>query len=172
MTFLNTAQDKLGIGKGGVTLKGAYMLDRYDLTQGYVSAINNLLLSEGYVGYMGETGNLAVIRLERSPTGNSNLSINDIIDVAGVNGGEQPASIVIVPYIDKKLERYEPDDAQWEEVENVGDPESITLKYSTGSTTVTHTPTTKTITEYGPAVDLTDRWSCSMAVTATCPTPS
>ena len=40
---------KLGIGTGGVTLDGAYMLDRYDLTQGYVSAINNLLLSEGYV---------------------------------------------------------------------------------------------------------------------------
>ena len=149
--------EKLNIGTGGVILEGAYMMDRYDLTQGYVSAINNLLLSEGLVGYMGENGKLEVVRLEREPSGGSYLSANDIIDVAGVNSGEQPASIVIVPYIDKKLEKYEPNEAQWEQVSAVGDPESITLKSNNGSTTVTHTPTTKTTTEYGPAVDLTDR---------------
>ena len=149
--------DKLGIGSGGVTLEGSYMMDRYDLTQGYVSAINNLLLSEGYVGYVNETGSLSAIRLERVPTQGVTLSENDIIDASAVNSGEQPASIVIVPYIDKKLERYEPDDAQWEEVESVGDPESVTLKSNNGTTTVTHTPVTKTITEYGPPVDLTDR---------------
>jgi len=149
--------DKLNIGGGGVTLQGAYMMDRYDLTQGYVSAINNLLLSEGYVGYIGATGNLEVINLDRLPLGSTNLGVDDIIDVAGVNSGEQPASVVLVPYIDKKLEKYEPDDAKWEEVESVGDPESITLKSNNGSIPVTHTPTTKTITEYGPAVDLTDR---------------
>ena len=148
---------KLNIGRGGVTLYGAYMMDRYDLTQGYVSAIANLLLSEGYVGYASETGGLEVIRLSSKPSGGPTLGIDDIIDVSGVNSGEQPASIVIVPYIDKKLEQYEPDDAKWEEVESVGDPESIQLQFSGSSVTVTHTPTTKTITEYGPPVDLTDR---------------
>ena len=63
-----------------------------------------------------------------TPTaGSSSLSSDDVIDLAGINSGEQPASIVIVPYIDKKLEAYEPDEAKWEEVESVGDPESVTL---------------------------------------------
>ena len=134
------------------------MLDRYDLTQGYVSAINNLLLSEGLCCYMNDQNRLTVVRLENTPLGvGTSLGVDDIIDIAGVNSGEQPASIVIVPYIDKKLEKYEPDDAKWEEVESVGDPESVKLQYTGGSVTVTHTPTTKTVTEYGEAVDLTDR---------------
>ena len=148
---------KLGIGTGGVTLEGSYMMEKYDLTQGYVSAINNLLLSEGYVGYVSDSGNLQVVPLSNQLGSGTSLSDEDIISVAGVNSGEQPASIVIVPYIDKKLERYEPDEAKWEEVTTVGDPESVTLKSTSGSRTVTHTPTTKTITEYGPPVDLTDR---------------
>ena len=77
--------------------------------------------------------------------------------MSGVNSGEQPASIVIVPYIDKRLEKYEPDEARWEEVESVGNPESVTIAYDGGSVRVTHTPVTKTITEYGPPNDLTDQ---------------
>jgi len=148
--------DKLGIGTGGVTLDGAYMMDEYDLSQGYVSAINNLLLSEGYVGFMDGT-RFNVIKLANRPLGIRSLSDRNIIDVSGVNNGELPASIVIVPYVDKKLERYEPDDAQWEEVTTVGDLESVTLKYNSGTTTVTHRPTTTTRTEYGPPIDLTDQ---------------
>ena len=69
------------------------------------------------------------VDISRVPgAGSSSLSSDDVIDLAGINSGEQPASIVIVPYIDKKLEAYEPDEAKWEEVESVGDPESVTLQ--------------------------------------------
>ena len=148
--------DKLGI-TGSADLKGTYMMEKYDLSGGYVQAINNLLLSEGMVGYMSPTGGLTVVPLGKAPGSGASLSDKDIIDVSGVNSGEQPASIVIVPYIDKKMEKYEPDDARWEQVETVGKPESVTLQYTEGTTTVTHTPTTVTTTQYGPPADLTDQ---------------
>ena len=154
--LFNYCCGKLGL-TGGTTLSGTYMMDKYDLSGGYVSAIGNLLMSEGKVGYVTGTKTLTVIDLGRDPQGGVGLTTDEIIDVSSVNSGEQPASIVIVPYIDKKLEQYQPEEARWDEVETVGDQESVTLAYDGGSKTVTHAPSTKTITEYGEPVSLTDQ---------------
>lgn len=148
---------KLGLSSAGVNLEGTYVMDKYDLSGGYVGAIGNLLLSEGKVGYMSGASRLEVVSLSKGAFGGASLGVNDIIDVSGVNSGEQPANIVIVPYIDKRLKRYNPDEARWEEVESVGNPESVTIAYDGGTVTVTHTPVTKTITEYGPPNNLTDQ---------------
>jgi hypothetical protein len=149
-------RDKLGLS-GTANLDGTYMMDKYDLSGGYIQAIGNLLLSEGKCGYVGVSGQLEVIDLGRTPGSGRGLSVADIIDVSGVNNGEQPASVVIVPYIDKKLQRYQPDEAKWEEAESLGGPESVTIRYDGGSVTVTHTPYTYTKTYYGDPVNLTDQ---------------
>jgi hypothetical protein len=148
--------DKLGISCA-IALKNSYVMDEYDLSGGYVQAIGNLLLSESKVGYINETGNLSVQSLDEMPNSGTSLTADNIIDISSINSGEQPPTIAIVPYIDKKLETYQPDDAKWDEVETIGDPQSVTLKWSGGSEVVTHTPTTRTVTEYGEPTKLTDQ---------------
>ena len=147
---------KLGIACTAI-LKNSYVMDEYDLSGGYVQAIGNLLLSESKVGYIDETGGLSVIDLDEIPNGSISLTVDDIIDVSSINSGEQPATIAIVPYIDKKLETYRPEDAKWDQVETIGSPQSVTLKWSEGSTVVSHTPSTRTVTEYGEPTKLTDQ---------------
>ena len=147
---------KLGIACAAI-LKNSYVMDEYDLSGGYVQAIGNLLLSESKVGYIDETGGLSVIDLDEIPNGSISLTVDDIIDVSSINSGEQPATIAIVPYIDKKLETYRPEDAKWDQVETIGSPQSVTLKWSEGSTVVSHTPSTRTVTEYGEPTKLTDQ---------------
>ena len=144
---------------GNANLINSYMMDSYDLSGGYIQAIGNLLLSESKFAYASESTNRLVVGdlSDTGGSGSSSISEDDLIDISAVNNGEQPPTIVIVPYIDKKLETYEPDDARWEEVEVIGDPETIRLSWSTGTTTVTHTPTTKTISIYGEPNDLTDQ---------------
>ena len=150
-------KNRLGLSGSSGSLSNAYMMEKYDLSGGYISAIGNLLLSEGKCGYASETGGLTVLNLSDPPSGSRSLNQDDIIDVSGINNGELPASIVIVPYIDKNLQTYEPDEAKWEEVVSIGDPESVKLQYTGGSINVSHTPVTRTVTEYGPPNDLTDR---------------
>ena len=147
---------KLGIACTAI-LKNSYVMDEYDLSGGYVAAIGNLLLSESKVGYINETGNLSVINLDEVPNGTITITVDDVIDISSINSGEQPATIAIVPYIDKKLENYNPEDAKWDEVETIGSPQSVTLKWSEGSEIVSHTPSTRTVTEYGEPTKLTDQ---------------
>jgi len=150
-------KNKLGLSGSSGSLENAYMMEKYDLSGGYISAIGNLLLSEGKCGYASETGGLTVLDLSGAPPGVNSLTQDEIIDISGVNNGELPASIVIVPYIDKNLQTYEPDEAKWEEVFSIGDPETVKLQYTGGSINVSHTPVTRTVTEYGPPNDLTDQ---------------
>ncbi|MEC8748729.1 MAG: LamG-like jellyroll fold domain-containing protein [Pseudomonadota bacterium] len=149
--------DKLGLAITDAGLSGTYMMDKYDLSGGYVQAMNNLLLSESKIGYMAAENYLEVADLSAEPYGGAMLGLQNIIDVSGINSGEQPASIVIVPYIDKKLKQYQPEDAAWDEVVTIGDQQSVQLKYTSGSVVVTHAPTTKTVTEYGEPISLTDQ---------------
>jgi len=142
---------------GTATLENAYVMDEYDLSGGYVAAIGNLLLSESKCGYIDESGSLEVINLARVPAQTEQLTPNNIISISGVNSGELAPSIVLVPYIDKKLEDYEPDDAKWDEAETVETMVTQRIDYDGGFAISTHIPTVRSVTEYGDPIDLTDQ---------------
>ena len=145
--------------KLGVTvlpsLTNDYAIDKYDLSPGYVATIGKLLLSESKCGYISEGREIKVIDLNEYVIGGDTIDSSKIISIAGVNSGELPASIVLVPYIDKKLKDYDPADAQWDENIVVGSPQSIQLVWNAGTQSVSHTPVSRTVSRYGEPVELT-----------------
>lgn len=137
------------------SLSNDYAIDKYDLSPGYVATIGKLLLSESKCGYVAEGKRLVVIDLDSLVIGGDTLDGSKIIAIAGVNSGELPASIVLVPYIDKKLQDYDPAIAQWDENTVVGSPQSVQLLWNSGAQTVTHVPVSQTVSVYGDPVELT-----------------
>ena len=152
---------KAGFGSGEGGLKNAYMMDKFDLSNGYVSAMASLLLSESKCGYAKSSGNVKIISLSKTITSVLAVSKEKIIAMSGVNSGQLAPDVVIVPYIDKKLEEYNPDESKWDEVET---QESLIIQqidYEGGSVTATHIPTAISRTEYGEGGNLTDQCELS-----------
>ena len=152
--LLQYCAQKLGITVNP-TLTNDYAIDKYDLSPGYVATIGKLLLSESKCGYVTAGKELIVIDLDTIPTGGNTIDSSKIISIAGVNSGELPASIVLVPYIDKKLKDYDPNIAQWDENTVIGNPQSVQLAWNAGTQSVTHTPVSRTVSRYGEPVELT-----------------
>ena len=141
---------------GNVNLKNPYVMDRLDLSGGYVSVIADLLLSEGKCGYCDELGRLQVLDLtllgDAGYQGGGNaitLDRSNVIELAGINSGELAPGLVVVPYISKKLSSYKPDKDKWDEVETVENVVVQTIDFEGGSIQATHTPVVFSRTEYG-----------------------
>ena len=147
---------RLGINPAGANLQNTYCLDEFDLSSGYVAAIDSLLLSEGLVGWMETFTQLRVFDWDNSS--GSRIPFGEILELSSINSGELPPDIVLVPYIDKKLQKYEPDDQKWEEIFIESDPQLIVLDTKDqGQFEVEFAPSTETYTVYGEPVDLTDQ---------------
>ena len=149
--------DKIGLTATMDTLENAYMMDRFDLSSGYVAAIDSLLLSESKCGYVSKANELVVINLDKTPINSHAVGSSELIYLDSINSGELPPGVVIVPYIDKKLQRYDPAEATWDEVTTEEDLVVQQIDYDGGSVTATHKPTVVSRSEYGTGPSLTDQ---------------
>lgn len=149
--------ETIGVGNGDLNLINPYVMDKFDLSSGFVSAISDLLLSESRIGFMSENGRLITKDANQRPSGEVRVSVDDVISISSINSGELAPDGVVCPYIDKKLKRYEPEEARWDEVTTQENVVSQRIDYEGGSITANHIPTVKSVTEYGTGPSLTDQ---------------
>lgn len=128
----------LGI-TGDTNLTNYYAAERFDLQDGYVSVLNDLLFAEGKVGYMRDLTTLNVVDLSTYGSSNSGVA-NDanIIELGPIGGGDIPADAIAVSYSYKKYKAPDPTDTptleeRWEKEETFGELKKYTLKYTTGT---------------------------------------
>jgi hypothetical protein len=127
--------NRLGIS-GTPNLTNYYAKDRFDLSAGYVSVLNDLLYAEGKIGFMLPNGQLQVVD-GLGGTSSAVISEEDVIDIGPINSGEPPVDSIKVRY---NYARYkEPDvtvteeqqrQARWELDEQVSEIQTKIIKYA------------------------------------------
>ena len=129
--------NRLGISGGSPNLSNYYAKDRFDLSAGYVSVLNDLLYAEGKIGFMLPNGQLRVVDVLQGATSSAVITEEDVIDIGPINSGEAPADSIKVRY---NYTRYkEPDtsrtdeelkEARWEVDIQKDSPQTKTIKYA------------------------------------------
>jgi len=152
---------KLGISASGDTLTNVFMIDKFDLSPGYVSVLSDLLLSESYCGFLDYDETLQIVKLTKEGGSGSRIDQSLLIDIGPIGVGDLPADAVLVRYEGLKLEGdVDPADTSsqaqrdWEEEEVIGDPEEYPVRYTRADGNVVNlsyrmTPYSKVTTQYG-----------------------
>ena len=86
----------LGITKTGTGLIAQFTVDRFDLSSGYVSVIDQLLANESLYGYLNENEVLVVGQIENPTASGPLLDTSTIIELEGINQGILPGQQVTV----------------------------------------------------------------------------
>lgn len=159
---------QLGIGSVSLPLTNAFSIPSFDLSSGYVNVLSDLLVSEGYCGYLDFNENLQLIDLDAQPSGGPLLTRADLVDIGPIGVGTLPGEAVVVSYSTLKLKAPDPVDISgyldWEYEETNGPRSYVTLEagrtrlspngpLSTLTLAFSWFPRTQTWTEY----DLWDR---------------
>ncbi|MFZ9656737.1 MAG: hypothetical protein ACO29V_13865, partial [Limnohabitans sp.] len=158
--LMDTCLGALGITASRNPLTNMFNRDSVDLSAGYVPVLGDLLLSEGYAGYMDAAGTLQILDLSTEGGGGPQVTSDHIVDLGAIGVGDLPGEAVIVRYNSTKLKGAldTTDSAElklknWEEEEVEGDPQTFEVRYTSGTGTQTQTatyiPYSKTITKYG-----------------------
>lgn len=156
--ILRYCLQKLGIqtnfGGFGKVLTNVYTRAQFDLSAGYISIINDLLLSESKVGFMTAQGLFAVKSLSGDESGNHVIDTKKLIDAGPINTGPLAAATVIVNYSynrfknSPKLTEEEKERKEWTLERTEGPPETHVIAHEGGTYVRTITPVTVVITEY------------------------
>ncbi|MFZ9656943.1 MAG: hypothetical protein ACO29V_14910, partial [Limnohabitans sp.] len=171
--LMNRCLAGIGVTASSNPLTNMFNRDSVDLSAGYVPVLGDLLLSEGYVGYMDAGGTLQVRDLSVEGGSGPQVTSDHIVDLDAVGVGDLPGEAVIVRYNSTKLKGdidptsiSETSRNQWEEDEVTGDPQTFEIRYQAGSGTATRTgtyiPYAKTTTKYGKDESF-DNTSCVIA---------
>ena len=172
---MQTCLTKLGIAASSNPLTNIFNIETFDLSAGYVSVLNDLLLSEGYFGYL-DANEVLQVRSLNSETGTGPVITSDeIIDLDAIGTGDLPGEAVVVRYDSIKLnEQIDAENStaiseqkrNWEFEESAGTPQAIEVRYSLNGTTYTniftYIPFSKTVTTYG-SDDSWNSFSCVIA---------
>jgi hypothetical protein len=140
--------DKLGLLATSIPLTNAFSIAEFDFSSGYVSILSDLLVSEGYFGYLNENEVLQVESLNSPLTGGPVFDSTTIIDIGPIGVGELPGEAVTVSYStlklrspDEEVVSEDPEDPEaeeeiirkerinWELEEVTGSPETYTITY-------------------------------------------
>lgn len=81
-----------------IPLQSRFSREQIDLSQGYVKALADLLLSENYLGFLNESEQLVIRSIDGDGGSGPVLRRDDIISLDAVNSGELPAENVKVEY--------------------------------------------------------------------------
>lgn len=157
-TIGNICASKLNLGLGPPTLMTWY-LDEFRFDQTYFDILNNIALSESYIGHAANGPSITWTPAWASISGGGILGVNDIIQVNSVNSGEKVADGAICKYTKIVLKPNEPQvveaEGGWnsdytEQIQESG-PREVSVTGENGSviSTGTYTPYTKTIQEFG-----------------------
>ena len=125
----------LGLSAATVPLTNKFSVEEFPLEDGYINVISDLLLSEGYVGYLDTSEVLQFIDLSQESGPGPLLTRQEILDLGPIGVGELPGESVLVRYDSQRLlspEELSADEylkRSWEVDENFGDSEEITVTY-------------------------------------------
>lgn len=106
-SVMNRCLRKLGIIASSNPLTNIFSIGEFDYSNGYVSILSDLLVSESYCGYLDENEVLQIIDLRETGGTGPLLQSSDFIDISSINSGELPGEAVIVSYSTLKLKNSE-----------------------------------------------------------------
>lgn len=89
---------ELGITSTQNPLSNKFSVEQFDFSSGYVQVLSDLLVSEGYFGYLNESEVLVVRNLNEIVSTSPVLAEADIIDISDINSGDLPGESVTVSY--------------------------------------------------------------------------
>ena len=166
-SVMNKCLAELGITASSNPLTNKFSIAEFDFSAGYVSVLNDLLVSESYCGYLNTNEVLQVFPLDQNAGTGPVITVNDIIDLSPIGVGNLPGEAVTVSYSTLKLRPPEPapesgatpeeqqqyqeqiDRINWERSETIGSPQfyyidienkvtgAISVKAFTGTTSIT-----------------------------------
>jgi hypothetical protein len=152
---------ELGITASSSPLTNKFSIAEFDFGSGYVSVLNDLLVSESYCGYLDTSEVLQVFALDQDAGTGPVFTTSDIVDLGPIGVGQLPGEAVTVSYSTLKLKAPDADADQnadelnWEYEETIGSIEQITVQYEDPDTPNTqryktwyYTPRTVTETTY------------------------
>jgi hypothetical protein len=120
---------------GSTGLTNWYALERFDLGEGYVAVLSELLYAEAKVGYMRDLNTLVVVDINSTPATAAVANNNNIIDVGPISGGEPAPEALAVRYTYTRYK--EPDitknpspETRWEKEETFGEPKTVEIAYA------------------------------------------
>lgn len=164
-SVMNKCLAELGISASGNPLTNKFSIAEFDYSSGYVSILNDLLVSESYCGYLDTNEVLQVFALDQNAGTGPVITADDIIDLSPIGAGKLPGEAVTVSYSTLKLKAPEPeplnpgeqteynntiDRINWERSETIGPVESYYINTKQGGNTIitrTFTGITVTVTE-------------------------
>ena len=143
-SVMSKCLSKLGVTASSSPLTNRFSIAAFDLGAGYVNVLSDLLVSEGYCGYLNASEVLQVFSLDAAGGTGPKLDQTKIIDLASIGIGQLPGEAVTVSYSTLKLQKPEQVSTNtfiagavrpgWdkEETTNIFD---VKLPFSTGSAT-------------------------------------
>lgn len=111
----NYCLQQLGITANRMPLTNQFSVQSFDFSSGYVQVLSDLLLSEGYFGYLNQNEKLVVKSLEEPLPSAPVVSQDEIIAIGEVNAGQLPGEAVTVSYNTVKLNKPKTEDDDDEE---------------------------------------------------------
>jgi len=138
---------ELGITASTNPLTNVFSIAEFDFSSGYVSVLNDLLVSESYCGYLDENEVLQIFALDQEAGTGPAITADDIIDLSPIGVGELPGEAVTVTYSSLRLRRPEivppenptPEEEEeeeeflkrinWEETIEVNSPQNYYVNY-------------------------------------------
>jgi hypothetical protein len=175
---LSKCLTSLGItAAAALPLTNHFSVAEFDITSGYVSIVDSLLQSEGFLGYLNEDEQLEIISLNQtSQQPGPNIVEQDIIEVGPIGVGDLPGDGVFVRYNSLRLTPPDPNASisatlkrNWESEITYGAFTEVSASYinDAGETITVNSsyyPYSATFTTY----DAWDRVIESISYTASC----
>jgi hypothetical protein len=96
---------QLGITASGMALTNKFSIAKYDFGPGYVSVLNDLLISESVCGYLDASEVLQVFSLAAAGGTGPVLDATQIIDISKIGAGQLPGEAVTVSYSTLRLKQ-------------------------------------------------------------------
>lgn len=103
----------------GFSLTNIFSIETFDLSSGYVQVLSDLLVSEGYCGWLNQNEILQIINLNTTGGSGPLIQESDIIDVGEIGVGQIPGDAVIVSYSSLKLKIPEDEEITEEDTEDL-----------------------------------------------------
>ena len=103
----------LDIKSDTVPLTNYFSVEKFDLSPGFIQVLGDLLVSEGYIGYLNEAEKLKFKDLSDKVNKGPVLDSRNIIDINPIGVGDLPGDAVIVNYSSLRLKP--PDELEDEE---------------------------------------------------------
>jgi hypothetical protein len=120
---------ELGITASSNPLTNRFSIPEFSFASGYVAALNDLLVSEGYCGYLDRNEVLQVFALNQDGGTGPVVGTGQIIDLTSINAGQLPGESVVVSYTTMRLKGTPSTVVDWTTSKS-SDRSSVSISYT------------------------------------------